>query len=281
VLGHTYQLVDYISLHTYYANTDDDLGTFLARSLDMDRSIETVVAICDVVGARQRLTKKMSIAFDEWNVWYHSRERDRELLRERPWAVAPPLTEEVYTLEDALVVGCMLISLLKHANRVKIACLAQLVNAIAPITTVPGGPTWRQATYYPFLHASRYGRGSVLDVQVHSPGYDNAVFDTVPLLEAVATTDDERETAAIFAVNRAQDAALTLEGDLRCLDGYRVAEHLVLEHEDPKATNTAATPGTVVPHGKDDALLDRGRLTATLPRLSWNVIRLARATTGA
>ena len=98
---------------------------------------------------------------DEWNVWYHTREADRALLRERPWQVAPPLCEEPYTLEDALVVGCMLITLLKHADRVKIACLAQLVNAIAPISTVTGGGAWRQATFYPFMHASRFGHGDI------------------------------------------------------------------------------------------------------------------------
>jgi alpha-N-arabinofuranosidase len=276
VLGHTFEQVDYISLHTYYNNLDNDLGTFLAQSLDMDRYIETVVAVCDVVAAKKRSRKKMYIAFDEWNVWYHSKERDRQILRDRPWEVAPPLTEETYTLEDALAIGCMLISLLRHADRVKIACLAQLVNAIAPIMTVPGGPAWRQTTFYPFLHASRFGQGRVLDVQVSSPAYANPTFDAVPVLEAVATIDELAETLTIFAVNRSQDASLPLEGDLRALQGYRMVEHLVLEHADPKATNSAGSPGTVAPHATGDASMDGRALTATLPRLSWNVIRLAR-----
>jgi alpha-N-arabinofuranosidase len=280
VLSHTWQQVDYISLHIYYNNLNDDLGTFLAQSLDMDRYIETVIAVCDVVGAKKRSSKQMYIAFDEWNVWYHSKQQDAEILFTRPWEVAPPLTEESYTLEDALVVGCMLISLLKHANRVKIGCLAQLVNAIAPIMTEADGPAWRQTTYYPFLHASRYGRGSVLDIQVRSPAYNNPTFDAVPLLEAVATIDEEQETLTIFAVNRSQDAVLPLEGDLRALDGYQMVEHLVLEHADPKARNTTVAPATVAPHGNGDASLDGGTLTATLPPLSWNVIRLAQVTTG-
>lgn len=276
VLEHTYEHVDYISLHTYYGNPDDDLGTFLAQSLEMDRAIETVAAACDVVAAKKRSNKRMRIAFDEWNVWYHSKERDQETLRTRPWEVAPPLTEETYTLEDSLVVGCMLISLLKHADRVKIACMAQLVNALAPIMTETGGRAWRQTTYYPFLHASRYGRGSVLDLRVRSPHYENPVFDAVPLLEAVATIDDARETVTLFAVNRSQDGPLVLDGDLRFLDGYRVEEHIVLEHRDPKAANTADAPDAVVPHGRGDASLEGGALTATLPRLSWNVIRVGR-----
>lgn len=277
VLDRAYDQIDYISLHIYYGNPEDDLGTFLARSLDMDRYIETVVAACDVVQAKKRSPKRVDISFDEWNVWYHSKGRDKEILAADPWQVAPPLTEESYTHEDALVVGCMLISLLKHADRVRIACLAQLVNALAPIMTETGGRVWRQATYWPFLHASRFGQGTALDVQVTAPVYDNATFGAVSLLEAVATRDEEAGTVTIFAVNRGQDGPLPLEGDLRALEGYRVAEHLVLEHQNPKATNTADAPDTVVPHAGGDASLDGGRLTATLPALSWNVIRLERA----
>ena len=277
VLERAYAQVDYISLHTYYGNADDDLGTFLARSLDMDRAIETVVAACDLVQAKLRQRKRIMIAFDEWNVWYHSRQRDRAMMRDAPWQVAPPLTEETYTLEDALVVGCMLISLLRHADRVRVACLAQLVNALAPISTVTGGGAWRQATYYPFLHASRFGRGTAMDVQVTSPVYDNATFGAVPFLDAVATHDEAAGTLTLFAVNRAQTGPLALEGDLRAFPALRVVEHLVLEHDDPKATNTVDAPETVVPHARGDAALAGGRLTATLPPLSWNVVRLAAA----
>ena len=217
----------------------------------------------------------MMLSFDEWNVWYHTREADRELLRDQPWQVAPPLCEEPYTLADALVVGCMLITLLKHADRVKIACLAQLVNAIAPISTVTGGGAWRQTTFYPFLHASRFGRGDVLDLQVSSAVLrQRAEFDGVPLLEAVATLDEESEQLTLFAVNRGQSDALPLEGDLRCFAGYEVVEHLVLEHDDPHAANTVDRPDTVVPHRRDDARVEDGRLGAVLPRMSWNVIRL-------
>ena len=89
-------------------------------------------------------------------MWFHSREKDKEVA---PWTIAPPLLEDIYTFEDALLVGLMLITLLKHADRVKIACLAQLVNVIAPIMTRQGGGAWRQTIFYPFMHASNYGRG--------------------------------------------------------------------------------------------------------------------------
>jgi alpha-N-arabinofuranosidase len=274
VLDHVYDVVDYISLHTYARNLDGDLGTFLGQSLAMEEQMRTVVAACDLVKAQKRSPKTMMLSFDEWNVWYHMREADRALLRERPWQVAPPLCEEPYTLVDALVVGCMLLTLLKHADRVKIACIAQLVNAIAPISTVTGGGAWRQATFYPFLHASRYGRGEVLDLQVSSPRYASREFDAVPLLEAVATINEDAGEVTLFAVNRGQDGPLALAGDLRSLPGYRVIEHLVLEHDDPRATNTLDRPQEVVPHARGDARLEDGALTAVLPRLSWNVIRV-------
>src|ERR687893_845125 len=226
VLDHVYEYVDYLSLHTYARNLDDDLGAFLAQSLAMDEQIRTVVATCDFVKAKKRQSRTMYLSFDEWNVWYHTREADRAFLRERPWQVAPPLCEEPYTLEDALVVGCMLITLLKHADRVKIGCLAQLVNVIAPIITAPGGLAWRQTIFYPFLHASSYGQGSTLNLQVDSPSYENQEFGAVPLLEAIAPLDEGDEQLAIFAVNRSQQTPLSLEGDVRSLAGYEVVEHL-------------------------------------------------------
>lgn len=273
VLHHTYDHVEYISLHTYYGNPENDLGTFLARSLDMDNFIETVVAICDYARAKKRSKKKLNLSFDEWNVWFHTRETDKQL---EPWSVAPPQLEDVYTFEDALVVGCMLISLLKHADRVKIACLAQLVNVIAPIVTENGGNAWRQTIFYPFLHASSYGRGSALNLTIDSPRYDNEEFGAVPFLEAVATVNEEDEQLAIFAVNRNQKEPLVLEADVRSMEGYEVINHLVLENEDIKARNTAENPDAVIPHSQGKAAMHDGKLQAPLPKLSWNVIRLGK-----
>ena len=205
VLEHTYEDVDYISLHTYYKLENDDLGSFLAQSLLMDDYIRTVVSACDLVQAKKRSSKQLMLSFDEWNVWYHSQGHDRELSRSQPWQIAPPLTEEPYTLEDALVVGSMLITLLRHADRVKIACIAQLVNAIAPIATVTGGGVWRHTTFFPLLHASRFGRGSVLDLRLNVASYSTKQFDAVPLVDAIATVDDDAGEMTIFAVNRSQD----------------------------------------------------------------------------
>jgi alpha-N-arabinofuranosidase len=275
VLDHVYEHVEYISLHTYYQQPPGDLGTFLGQSLEMDQQIETVIAASDFIRAKHRSQKQLMLSFDEWNVWYHSRERDRATMREDRWAFAPPLTEEPYTHADAVVVGTMLISLLKHADRVKIACLAQLVNALAPISTVTGGGVWRQTIFYPFLHASRFGRGEVLRLAIDSPQYESAGLGSVPLLEAVATRDEAAGTLTLFAVNRSQDATLPVDVDFRGFPELRVVEHLVLEHADPNANNTIDQPETVVPHERGDASVDGSQLSARLPAISWNVIRLA------
>jgi alpha-N-arabinofuranosidase len=273
VLDHTYEHVDYLSLHTYYGNRDNDPANFLARSLDMDAFIKEVSAICDYVKAKKRSRKTMYLSFDEWNVWYHSNEADRKI---EPWTVAPPQLEDVYNFEDALVVGCMLITLLKNADRVKIACLAQLVNVIAPIMTENGGPAWRQTIFYPYLHASVYGRGTSLRPIISSPKYDSKDFTDVPYLDAAVVYNEEAEELTLFAVNRHLQEPLRLDCDIRGFADYRVVEHIVLENSDLKAVNTAAEPDRVVPHTGGNAEVRDGIVQTSLAPKSWNVIRLAK-----
>jgi alpha-N-arabinofuranosidase len=274
VLEHTYAHVDYLSLHTYYGNRSGNTPNFLAHSIDMDLFISEVVAICDYVGAKLRSKKRINLSFDEWNVWFHSNAADRQ---QAPWQIAPPLLEDVYTMEDALLVGAMVITLLRHADRVKMACIAQLVNVIAPIMTQTGGAAWRQTIFYPYMHGSRFGRGVALDVSPQSATYHDDTFDAVPYLESVATWDEERESITLFAVNRNLEAALPLTGDLRAFPGYSVIEHITLTHSDLKATNTAGNPNNVAPMANGDAKVANGELAATLPAASWNVIRFKKS----
>ena len=191
-----------------------------------------------------------------------------------PWTVGPPLLEDVYTFEDALVVGCCLITLLRHADRVKIACLAQLVNTIAPIMTENGGPAWRQTIFYPFLHASLFGRGEVLETLIRSPQYDNRTHGDVPYLESIATWNQQAEEVTVFAVNRSPTEELLVDGKIAGFDKVSLVEHLVLGHKDPKATNTKAHPLAVVPARIDATRINGDSFESKLPALSWNVIRL-------
>jgi alpha-N-arabinofuranosidase len=271
VLDHCYDTVDFISLHNYFKNPTNDLPTFLAESVEMELFITTIIGTADFIKAKKRSKKTLNLSFDEWNVWFHSEQADE---RNEPWAVGPHLLEDVYTMEDALVVGCCLITLLRHADRVRIACLAQLVNTIAPIMTVNGGPAWRQTIFYPFLHASLFGRGEVLQELVHSPTYENRAHGIIPWVETIATCNREAGTLTIFAVSRHQTESLDLEGRLAGFDGYALVEHIVLANPDPKASNTRENPLTVIPSTITTTKIDNESLHAILPPLSWNVIRL-------
>ncbi|MFR9723110.1 alpha-N-arabinofuranosidase [Streptomyces sp. MS19] len=277
VLAHCHDLVDHISLHAYYQERDGDRDSFLASAVDTESFIENVVATCDHVAARLKSDKRITLSFDEWNVWYQDGSAPTLSGEGKPedWAEAPRLLEDNYSVTDAVVFGSLLIALLRHADRVKVACLAQLVNVIAPIATEPGGPAWRQTTFHPFAQASRYGRGTVLDVRVDGPRHTTRRFGEVDLLHATAVRDEETGAVTLFAVNRHQHDALPLEVTLRALGLGEVVEHGVLADADPDARNTLADPDRVTPHAASGTTFTDGVLRATLEPLSWNVIRLA------
>lgn len=263
VLKQCWDQVDYISLHSYYGNRDGDTAAFLGCSVNMDGFIKSVVAVCDYMKAVKHSTKTMKLSFDEWNVWFHSGETDAKLEK---WQVAPHMLEDTYTFEDALVVGCLLITLLKHADRVKIACLAQLVNVIAPIMTETGGPTWVQTIFWPFLHASLYGRGTALDCIVDCECYKTKSYGDVPYIEAIGILNDKVLT--IFAVNRNLDEDVTLEMALSGFEKPHLLEHIRLNSTDLKAANTRENPEAVKP-----SVGCAEGMTATLEKHSWNVLR--------
>lgn len=271
VLEHTYEHVDYISLHQYYGNPENDTADYLANTLEMDAFIKTVISTADYVKAKTRSKKTMMLSFDEWNVWYHSNEADKKIDR---WSIAPPQLEDIYNFEDALLVGGMLITFLKNADRVKMACLAQLVNVIAPIMTSNGGGAWKQTIFYPFMHVSNYGRGYALNPIVSTPKYDSKNFTDVPMLDAAAVLNDEKDELVIFALNKDLNETLDLECDIRGFENYKLVEHIVMHNDDVNATNTETNPFNIVPDNNGNAKIDNDILTASLTNLSWNVIRL-------
>ncbi|MEV0344757.1 alpha-N-arabinofuranosidase [Nonomuraea sp. NPDC050680] len=273
VLELTYDAVDYISAHAYYEPIDGDLGSFLASAVDMDHFINSVAATADSVGAKLKSSKQLKISFDEWNVWYQS---TFQATQETEWQVAPRVIEDCYNVVDAVVVGNLLISLLRHSDRVTAACQAQLVNVIAPIRTEPGGPTWRQTIFHPFALTSRLARGEVLRIETQAPSYPTARYGSVPVLDAVATHDAETGDVTVFVVNRhltdGIDLAVSL-ADFR--PGLRVSESYTLADEDLYATNTMDDPDRVVPGPAKDADVTDGILRASLPPVSWTAIRLS------
>lgn len=275
VLDHVYEDVDYLSIHQYLGDTTQDLKDFLAKSLTTESFIQNVLATCDYVRARKRSHKQMMLSFDEWNLWYHSVGSDEAYRKATPWQYAPSLVEDIYTMADAAVFGTMLITILRHADRIKIACLAQLVNVIAPIMTQPkGGQAWIQSIYWPFLHASLYGRGTVLHTAADCPRYDSKTFTDVPYLESVSIYNQEKGEVTIFAVNRSTDSELVLGTTLEGFSQVNLIEHITLNHPDLQIVNGPGADN-LRPRKVSGAVVEGKTVTAALPPVSWNVLRLS------
>jgi alpha-N-arabinofuranosidase len=272
VLEQAYELVDFISLHAYFEERDGDLGSFLASSAVMDGFIEKVVHIADSVGDRLGQARRMQLSFDEWNVWYLSRFQARP--RPTEWLVAERISEDDYTVADAVVVGSLLISLLKHADRVRAACIAQLVNVIGVIRTEPGDKAWRQATFYPFALTSRFARGSVVELSIEAPVISTSLHGSVPVADGVATYDPESGELALFVVNRDPGEAASISVETCALHGAQLVEALVLSDEDPHACNTHEDTDRVRPRSLEVEMAD-GRLRLPMPPASWAIVRLS------
>jgi alpha-N-arabinofuranosidase len=273
VLEHTYDDVDFISCHAYYEEREGDRGSFLASAVDMDAFIEAVIATADSVKAAGCGERTINISFDEWNVWYSDRYNNGgKITGLDNWPYAPRLLEDQYSVTDAVVVGSLLISLLKHADRVKAACLAQLVNVIAPIMTEPGGPAWRQSIFFPFAITARLARGTVLRLVIDSPTYDTSAYGSVPLVDAVAT--DDSGAVSVFLANRSQDGPTTISIDIGSLGPVRLGDSITLADDDPNATNTLEQPNRVAPWPNQSAGIDNNVLTVELPPISWTALRL-------
>ncbi len=270
MLSECYDNVDYVSLHRYYGTPHNDTADFLASTMNLEEFIRTVASICDAVKGKKHSKKQVNLSLDEWNVWYHSNQQDQDLYKREPWGTALPLLEDVYNFEDALLVGLMLITILKNADRVKVACMAQLVNVIAPIMTRPSGGAWAQTIYWPLMQASTLGRGKSLLPQITSEKSDTKHYTDVPVVDAAAVMDDDGNVT-IFAVNRDLKENVELTCDLRSFGAFRQIRHSVLHHDDMKATNTEEHPDTVTIK-EIPASLDGGAVV--LPAASWNVIRL-------
>lgn len=286
VLRHTFDQVEFISLHTYLNDYAKDTPAFLASPDLMDGFIEEVVGIADEIAAELGSDKRIDLSFDEWNVWYRTRRgNDRKL---PGWPIAPPILEELYTMKDALAFGGACISLLNHADRVKSACLAQLVNAIAPILTETGGPAWRQPIFWPFADFANLGRGEVLRSQVQSPTYATVYHDPrgktdlayempdVAFLKASVVHSTADGMVTLFLLNRSldQELSVSVEG----LGFASLAPHAgtVLHHDDLEATNTRDEQA-VAPESFSAIEATGNHCRLVLAPASWTVVRLKSA----
>jgi alpha-N-arabinofuranosidase len=282
VLEHTFDHVDFISLHTYLNDYAGDTPAVLASPDLMDGFIDEVIAIADSVAEKRGSQKRIMLSFDEWNVWYRTR---RGAARTQPgWPIAPPILEEIYTMKDALAFGGACIALLNHADRVRAACLAQLVNAIGPIMTETGGPAWRQSIFFPFSDFSNLGRGTVLTCNVECPTYSATYHDPrgkiehfpmpkVPYVKAAAVASGDGGTLTLFLLNRHLEEETEIAVRAGGFSDLAVKGATTLHHGDLDAANTKTDPQRIRPRPLSD-LRVTDAVKIKLPPASWNVIRL-------
>ena len=235
----------------------------------MERQIAETVAVCDLVRGHKRSPKKLWLSFDEWNVWYRTTRGDAVDGHRQE---APHLLEEVYNLEDALLVGGLINSLLRNADRVKLACLAQLVNVIAPIMTDENG-LFRQTIYYPYSWALQFARGAVLHLLVESSTYEVSGLDPVAYVDAAGSYDSSSGKLSLFILNRDLAKAHDVEVVWEDGAGARVISANVLTGDDLKASNSFAAPKRIAPQSFGAPVAAGGKSRFEVPARSYTVIQ--------
>ena len=275
VLEECYENVDYISLHKYFGNSSRNSLNYFAKIEETGRYIQSIAGVIDYVKAKKRAKNDIYICFDEWNVWYHNREQDSKNWHSWDWPEAPALLEEDYNLEDAIFVGGLLNEFIRRSDRVKIACIAQLVNVIAPIRTQRGGPAWATTIYYPYQFASLYGRGTALNVAVDAPRYDADAAQDVSYLDVAAVLAPDGASITVFAINRHTDEAMDFDLSLQGFDGLKLVEHKVMggNSADARVANTCEAPDRVMPRDGDKLAVVDGTVKGELPAFSYTVAR--------
>ena len=266
VLNHTYDYVDYLSMHCYYGNKAQNTADFLARAEDMDRFIKTTAKICDEIKEKKNSNKTINLSFDEWNVWYRTKDEEKTIEK---WQIAPALLEEKYNFEDALLVGCMLITLQNNCDRVKIACLAQLINVIAPIMTEKNGGAWKQTIFYPYMLSSLYGNGAALNTEVEVSSYKSKEGWDIPYLYTSTIYNEEKDEIVVFAVNRNLNEDISLE--INGFDGYKLDKHLELYSDNLNETNDKDNERVKLTNRTIDE-----KSPINLKKHSWNMLTFKR-----
>jgi len=269
VLEYTWDDVDYVSLHRYVGNPKDDTADYLGVTNAIDRQIEEMDAVCRYVQGKRKSDKRVYSAFDEWNVWYKNRVSDGK------GKFAPHLLEEVYNLEDALVAAGFLQSFIRHADSVKIATIAQIVNVIAPILT-RGDDMLIQSIFYPFEMMSKRRHGSALRTAVVGPTYTTGSYGEVTTVDASAILD--RHRLHVFATNRSLTEEAEIIVDLADGTVETVVDAELLTGTDPKAANTFEEPEQIVSQAFEKVDIQDGKAIFRIPALSFCAMTLEVAT---
>jgi alpha-N-arabinofuranosidase len=277
VLDDAYEYIDGLAIHCYTDRHEGDTTShYLAHTKNLEQYLQAIEGVCKAVKSKKKGKKDIWLSIDEWNVQSYeivALKADRPKRGIKPWMAHPPIIEQVYTMEDALALGLQFIVYYRHCNSIKIACMALLVNCLAPIMTKKGGPAWRQPTYYPFMHCSKYGRGTALSTVIDCETYHDEQYGDVPFVEGIVILNETAKELSFFAVNKHEEpcgCVLALQG----FEGCGVIEHIVLSHNDLFAVNTAEDQDNVKPHLQEGGVITGGELRVKFEKYSWNVVRI-------
>ena len=271
VLELTYDVVDYLALHQYYGGQERGTKAFLAQTLDFEQYIRTLRAVAQVVKQKKRSKKDIKFSVDEWGVWAVPGNSVNAQIDRQPWQIAPAISEQIYTLEDALLFAGMQMAMLRNADVIRIACQSLLTNISACIMTQENGDMWLQTIYYPFFYLSNYARGVVLQDVCQSDCYECEDFPEVPYLDVLTVWNQEQHYIAIFAINKSEDEKLDADVTLQCFERLWIRTSVELTAEDKKMDNSVDHQA-VVPRETANAAIADGHVRICLKPMSFNMI---------
>ncbi len=261
----TWESMDYHSMHYYAGNRDNDTASYLASAATFERYVDSLEGTLRYVKAKRRSKHNIYLSWDEWQVWYKGDPLQGN------WTEAPHLAEEIYNLEDALVVAQWLNVFLRKSYVLKIACVAQIVNVISWLQT-RGDALLKQPPFYVFKLVSNLARGAALDVLVKAPLLETKRYGEVPVLDVSASFDAETQKSAIFLVNRSQTETVSTDIIWQSEAPHQITGAYQVVGSDVKAVNTYEHPNTIVARQITVGQMDGNKLTVQLPPLSFTVV---------
>lgn len=274
VIEHVYGIADFISIHQYYGGQELGTAAFLAQSEDFEKYIAAIRSAILIQKAKSRSNMPMCISVDEWGVWAMQPETVTKEVDASPWQIAPAISEQIYTMEDALLFASMLMTIVRNADIVKIGCQSLITNISACIMTQRGGEMWKQTIYYPFQYIAAYAHGKVLHTPADIPLYSGKIQLKAAMLDTLAVWNETASEIALFVVNRSDNEEAELQLELSGFECRSILQSVSLSAKDKKQTNQE-NHNAVVPHETDQVTLRDNLLTSKFEPLSFNMIRIA------
>jgi alpha-N-arabinofuranosidase len=235
LLDHAADYVDYLSIHWYVGNEDNDFAKYMTVSELIDERISVTEGLIRAMTLQRNIQHPIFIAVDEWNVWYRAKGKFREEHKN---------LEEIYNLEDALVIAMHFNAFIRHARSVKMANIAQIVNVIAPIFTNAEG-LFLQTIFYPFELYSRTCGNIALDVFWKCDTFSAGNYSALRKLDVSATLDEAKKSLTVFVVNRSKTDAIETTVSLDCASFAGDVQVHVVNGPDIKAENSFSQPNQV------------------------------------